>query len=367
MKRTLRFLRQATVASTLAIAACRADKQGSDVSVADAAAPVSSEGLRHVIATARIDPRFQPALEALRAAVDAGDDRRARAVLVRLLEMQPDDATLELARGFERILDGRDAVAALDLRLASRLDRSPGAPAVASIDFTAVSRDARAFEVRPGPATLHVLVSAIDERGDESRSSESVPIDTVQSFPVGPGEPSRLPLVELPFGLRPGSIATRAIVELELRSGSVRVTSGAVEGEPGADGRELPAMRVQVTSTEIVMLSRDLAASPLSGPEDLARLVAGGTCPRREALSIAVRLPPADRAAALDALARTAESLPEPALQSLAPALRWLAPGENLGEDAEAWRAWLIAHARGSKPRPELQLPRERAGASAGR
>lgn len=362
---TLRFVRPLIVALLGACAACRSDSQGRVADAFDVGAGDAGDAAPRVIARAPVEPRFQPALEALDAAVRAGDDRTARAVLARLLALEPDGGALEMATAYARILDGRDAVRALEFALDARYDRGPdktdkaGKAGKVGIDFTARSRDGRSFDVRPGPGTLRVRITSIDERGDESRSVESVPIDTIGALPVSQGEPSRIPLSELPFARIRGALATRVLFDLELRSGSVRPSDEPDAGS-GGEARDLPAMRLAVEGAEVTLLAGELASLPLAGADELAALVAGGTCDRRAALRVAVRVPRSERAAALDRLARDHDTIPEPALVALAPALRWLAPDENLGEDAGAWRSFLRTRARRSEPRDDLRLPRAR-------
>ena len=83
-------------------------------------------------------------------------------------------------------------------------------------------------------------------------------------------------------------------------------------------------------------------------------------------VSIAVRLPRSERPAALDALARASETIPEPALRALTPALRWVAPDEDLGRDPDSWRSFLRRRARTLEKRPDLILPRPKPNGLAG-
>jgi hypothetical protein len=132
------------------------------------------------------------------------------------------------------------------------------------------------------------------------------------------------------------------------------------------DGRALPAQRFRVAGGEVVLLAKELASLELTAAGALSAHVADGKCDPKAALSIAVRLPRSERHAALDALARICEAIPEPALSALTPALRWVAPEENLGRDTDAWRSYLRQRARGLEKRPDLILPRPKPTGLAG-
>ncbi len=309
-----------------------------------------------VLALGTVEERFQPAFEALQSALSAGDDREARAVLDRLYALGPTGTALEFARGFGRILDGRAAVSALDLALDAQFIRPPGGGSFARVSFVATARDGRNLVAHPGPGVLHVTVLVIDPAGALSRRVEVVPLDTIKELDVGPDRPARIDLVELPVVLPAGALALRAVFEVDLRAGSMR-SADEVVPESSRD-RDLPAMRWHVESSEVAVLAKELASQDLAAPGDLAQAALEGKIDRRKALVIAVRLPRADRDAALDELSRVSRQIAEPVISALGPALRWLATDVNLGEDTDAWRAFLRERAKSLQRESDLRLPR---------
>ncbi|MBL8858273.1 MAG: hypothetical protein JNL28_07220 [Planctomycetes bacterium] len=315
----------------------------------DARIASAVEGGR-VLALNDVDLRWRPALEALQAAVANGEDREARAVLARLYATRPTGSALELAQAFERILDGRAAVAAIELKVEAEYRREQGEQGFIVVWFTARTDDTRTFDVAPGPCNLRVAHASIDPTGAETRSLQTIPVQAPVRFLVTAGAPVRLPLAHMPFALQKGALASRATIDMELRSGAVRV-----------DEQELPAMRWHIATGEVVLLKSELAGLDLAGAGELAAHVLDGKCDAAEALKIAVRLPSSEREDALDELARAVRSIPGPALIGLTPALRWLVPGENFGQDADLWRAYLRHRAGRLGAPPDLRLPRARA------
>jgi hypothetical protein len=303
-----------------------------------------------------VEARFQPAFEALQSALNAGDDREARAVLDRLYALGPTGTALDFARGFERILDGRAAVSALDLTLDAQFIRPPGGVSFARVSFVATAHGGRSVLARPGPGVMHVSVFVVDPVGALSRRVEVVPLDTIKELDLGPEKSVRIDLIELPIALPQGSLALRAVFDVDLRAGSVRSADDVVP--EGSRDRDLPAMRWHVESAEVSVLAKELASRDLAAPGDLAQAALGGKIDRRAALVTAVRLPRSERAAALDELARANRDIAEPVMSALGPALRWLDTDVNLGEDTGAWRAYLRERAKSLEHEPDLRLPR---------
>jgi hypothetical protein len=337
----------------VALAACRSGS--TDASHEPVVLP---DGRSRVIGIHLVDPRFHPALEALQAAVDAGDEREARGVLERLYAMEPDGAALDLARGFERILDGRAAVAALDLRCESTFERPPRGSAFAKVTFSARVRDERHLFVRPGPGVLHVTTCIVDPAGGQTRRKELVPLADMGVLALSPGVDARIDLVEVPIVMPPNALALSVEFDVDLRAGSVQPGPDDAFAGSVSKGRELPAMRWHVEGSELVMLAKELARLDLSLPDDLVRAAQGTQVDRHRALAIAVRIPPAQRRETLDQLARATDTISDPVLADLAPALRWLADEARLGEDAASWRAWLRGRAKELDRGPALVLPR---------
>ena len=110
-----------------------------------------------------VPPEFVPALEAIRLSLADGDETTARRTLGFLLGRRPEGRTLELARGFERILDGRERTEWLDLRLEA-VER-PAEPAVYDLRLILAQHGPESLLLRAGGARPHLVVAACAERG----------------------------------------------------------------------------------------------------------------------------------------------------------------------------------------------------------
>lgn len=351
----------ASVAAALLLAACRnpggraaLPEQGELAS--GAAAPVALGPNP----AAGVDARFVPALEALQRAVGAGEDELARSLVAHLDSLGPDARVWDLTRTFERILDGRAAVQSLHLALACQPE--PLATVFAGDDpqargwrlvLAAENATSDRIELRPGPATLvatrtEVLRgSPLAPLGSQSSAQETRSFEGLRGLALGPGERAEIELARFFLSPGPRLSAVRLAFELDLRSGVVV-----------RDGRELPAMHLDV---EGVRVSR--AAGELDGPPlDLAALLerARGAEDAAAILDLAVRTELAPGEAGRAALEDALVELPRPALKLWIPAVRWLDSAEA-PTDVDGLRLWLrersAARAR-HVPRPDLVLPR---------
>ncbi len=305
-----------------------------------------------------VEERFVPALEALQAAVEARDDALARAVHERLMLLGPTGAALDLARGFERILDGRAAVRGLEARLECHwLPGADPAEGHCVLRLAAFAKDGVARTLEPGPATVRLRTATVDASGGLGQGEASSALPALARLDVPAEGRVAVDLARVPLRLAPNALAIRLSADVDLRSGTVRV-----------DGATLPAMHVAVTPGEVVLLHGRLLALGAADPGDLVRLAARAGAGSRELLELALRLRREDREAALDALA--AAALPEALVQPLAPALRWLAPGYQAGADARAWAAWLDRRAlrnAADRGRSEPRLPGPETGRAGAR
>ena len=343
-------LRTAAVVGTLAVlAACRS-AGGSGVSNADELEDAASLGW--------VAPEFQPALEAVQAAVEADDDATARAALDRVFWRGPTGKTLAVAEAFERVLDGRAALAetelALEIAPEPRDGRArPEDPDLHGLWFVARNRGAERVRLAPGPATLTTLHERLDARAAFSTTSAVRGYETLRSIPIEAGGEHRTRLLVFFLRAGEGALAERMTFRLDLRAGTL------VRGE-----RELPAQRFDVAASERVALSAPLAARGPARKEELVELVRAGHARARDALDLALRLPPEERGVVLDELAPLVERMPDPDLAELVPALRWLARDAEAGGAAAEWRALLRERTLRSKPdREGLVLPRLSTGA----
>ena len=318
--------------AALALAAC-------------ASAPPASRAQLEEPPPPELPPALEPGFEALRLAVEAGDDAAARAVLQGLLARRPTGKALEALRAYERILDGREAVRALSLSIAC----ARGGDGRWRVALRGENAAAEPVELEPGPATMRVELALVDRAGNERRSVAYRPLGPLGAVVLAPGEPFERELGREAIALPRGALAARLRLSLELRSGEVR-----------RGGRALPAMRLAVAGGEAVELDPSLAQD--AEPATARRLVEGalehGDAERL--LRLAVRMDAEQAAAALDLAAERVDALPLYVLGDLAPSLRWLSGEAGAGLDAQAWRAWLEtrdARRRARSERPRLSLP----------
>ncbi len=315
-------------------------RDGDDAGVRAAAARLHELGARNEdvaradeamrLTNARVEPRLQPALDALRAALSSGDDELARSVLRRLWALGPTGAAAEIAAVYQRILEGRDAVAGLDLRAECVWMPDPkiAGGGTCVVRLAARSRDGVERELEPGPVTLALTAISMDARGNQSQGSEARSFEALSRIAVPAEGVGGVDLAQIPLELPSGALALRLSAEVRLRSGTVREA-----------GRILPAQRVPVEHGELVLLAGRLLARGAAAPEDLAELAASPLASKRDLLDTALRVRRADRDAVLDSLcAFTGDAA---RVERLAPALRWLVPDAQGGADASTWSRWL--------------------------
>lgn len=297
----------------------------------------------------RVAPEFLPSLEAVQAAIQAGDDRTARAVLDQMLWRGPRGRTLDIAQAFERILDGREAVQALHIELVDTPAPQENAAARSyhALELIVRNDGDRAVEFSPGPATLITEHERLDVRAAFERTSETHTFEKLPSLDLDVGEEQRMQLLAFYIDPQERTLAERLFFRFEMRSGGVR-----------REGRDLPAMHVPVTEIEVVRLSEALAARSAAETAELVKLLDTGRVRTPDALDVVLRLPIAERASALKAVQARVHSLPETDIKELIPALRWLTGASEPGGDPAAWRKWLVrATAKTSEPRAKLVLP----------
>jgi hypothetical protein len=325
-----------------------------------------------------LDPSSLPALEALQRSVESGADEEARAILDRLMLRRPRGRLLEILEAYRRILDGRGLVSGLRLRLEYRPEpeapqaggsgekRSVAAPRdarFAHLFLVAESRAAGPIDLDPGPATLFVTRSTVDRKGMEDDAVETHTFPALKSLRIEAGKQAEVSLARFFLAPPEKGLASRLRFEIDLRSGMARIEtmrSGSSGSSRRSEGsREVPAMRLRASETEVCALDPSLAALPAATPEELLALVEGKTnIDLVGALSVALRLPPGERGRTLDLLTPIVVKVPVGVVQSLAPTLRWIAVTAEPGGDADAWRAWLRQRdGRKTKERPRLVLP----------
>lgn len=321
------------------------------------------------VSLAQVEPEFLAALETVQAAVQAGDDATARAILDRVFWRGPEGKTLAVARAFERVLDGRAALRELELVLESvpetevepQTDGSTPLPAVSQTNgahpserpalrglwLVARNEGLVPLVLAPGPATLVTTHQRLDVRAALASTSEAHSFESLKPLSVAPGGEARVRLSAFFLEAAPDALAERLAFHLELRAGAIR-----------RDGRELPAQRVVVRDLEACVLSEPLTARGPATADELEALLRGGRVETAPALELALRLAPEEREAALDAIAKHSRSLAETDMKELVPALRWLSRSADPGGDPVLWRALLERRALGTGARHgNLVLP----------
>jgi hypothetical protein len=272
-----------------------------------------------------IDATFVPAFDALTAAVDAHDDETARRILARIQARNPDGPTQRRADAFERILDGRDLVGALELRLVHELAETEGKILVF---FEARHELDEPLRVRTAPATLNLLLAGIDMTGFEHRTARTVTVDAIADFKVAPGGPTRIGLGD--FQLMTGTaLAVRGRWDLQLLPGEIRRA-----------GESYPATGFQVAPCTAGRLAAFLPTEAVE-PAELLRYLEGSEFSMPALIERTVRIEPKRRGEALDLLTPYMLAAAPLEVERVVPALRWLSGQRELGGDPLAWQGWL--------------------------
>jgi hypothetical protein len=274
-----------------------------------------------------VPPEFAPVLEMVIAALEDGEEVVAESALRRLLARQPTGRALEIARGLERILDGR--------RLASTLDLSLEAVEEGEVNgrytLTLIARQHGETEVvfRPGAARLRESLVVVNPDGHEHRNLKRLGIPFPEELRIPPEGEVRLVLVDVQLPAPPGLLAVAVRLRFTFLPGRFV--------EP--DGRLLPAQSVEVKDVELVRLASFLPTAPVD-PAELEAYVREGQIFVPSLMERAVRIPPSLREEALDLLAPHIEAMSLVELELLIPALRWLSRTVRPAGDPGAWRRW---------------------------
>ena len=300
--------------------------------------------------TSGVPPQFVPVLDAIRIALENGDELNARRSLAMLFGRRPTGRTLELAQGFERILDGRQRVRWLNLRLEAH--ELSGASGAFRLELVVSQSGPEDLVLHPGGAQLRVRQYAVDPDGHERRGArqDGVPFPKELRLPTG-GAEQRFDVAQLDLQAPAGVLAYSALLILEFLPGEF----------VGSDGRYLPVQHIPAPEIELVRLAGFLPTTPVD-PRELVRYVEEGRIYVPALMERAVRIPPEQRQLALDLLTDCVEPMIAVELELLVPALRWLARTRRPGGDPEAWRQWLLrrrslAEERGRPNWEGMQLP----------
>lgn len=335
----------------LALAACLAGGEGRTPAPPDEPAPALTSAAN------------EAAFRALAAALRAGQDAQAGAVIQRLRQGPLSAPERGLVESAEKVLAGRALVRGLALALRSEpLEDAPGR---FRLVLEARSSAAEPLHLALPPADLKRLRASIDVRGVEGLEFESKASHALADLVVPPGVTARTEVLtyELALGR---ALAVRERWRLEPRAGEIECA-----------GVRYPAQDVRVEGCERERLSPLVAAGPAEAGALAARLEAEAEAvpeaETRALLELALRTPPEAREAALAQLAPVVERLARTHPERVAaaePALRWWTQNRDLGPDAAAWARYLTVRARGAPAEPgagdALDLP-DRAREAEGR
>lgn len=291
-----------------------------------------------------------PAFEALRVAIEEGEDETARRVLRRLLARAPEGPARELAEAFERVLDGRERCRWIEGALQA-IEQPEVGPARYRLEVELTNHGPEVLTLRCGGGELVVRQVAVDEAGFDRRGALRNGVELPEVLVLEPGEPWRLELASLDLEPPGGVLAFSSVLRLELLPGEFLE----------ADGRYLPAQDLATPPLELVRLAGFLPTEPVP-PAELARYVRGARLQTPALLERTVRIVPEDRDEALDLLTPLMRDLPRVEQERLVPALRWLAGTPRPGGSPESWLSWLDARTTERSRRPEpawdrLQVP----------
>ncbi len=274
------------------------------------------------------------------AAIEAHANDEAQRIVARLRLFDLDSDARRKLVGCERVLRGRAALEETHLRLVSEL-------ADGHVTLTAeVSTPSTACVLRPSAPAVRLHWTTIYPTGEEERLTTTLAAPDLVELRLDPGDTRvvRLGRYPLPIGR---ALASRMRFDLELGAGEVEI-----------EGQRYPAMHYRVEACEVVRLAPFLPSAAID-PAELVSYVRGNSFRIEALLERAVRIAPARRREALDALTPVALGLDRVRLTAIAPALRWLSGNARFGADAETWRSWFEARAAelASGARPLLDLP----------
>jgi len=308
-----------------------------------------TESVTVAVAPEQVDPRAERALLAVERALRDGEDEVARSVLNRVWAQQPSGATAAVARRLDDLLAGREATAATELALRTRLLPQADGSAVVEVSLEARSTDGVERTLEPGSLALSIETLTVDAACVETRPTETISLSAV---PIACGASSQgVGLWKARWVLAPGAMASRLMLRLEIRAGRW------LQAE-----RILSAQAVPVTPGKAAMVAQSVTTLGAATGEELLELARSPDLTRASALRMAVRIPPEEHAAALRLLADASDVDVDPVLERLLPAVRWLCGPAEPPQTTDAVRR-LLRQSKASEPtRGELRLPRSPRG-----
>jgi hypothetical protein len=275
-----------------------------------------------------VPEKYLPAVEAIILAIEEDDNETARGILRALIRRGLDHSTMKLAKGFERLLDGRRRVTWLDLRLEAT--ENPDQPAQFRLELVVSHHGSEVLNFRPGGARLFVQQVAVGADGSGQRGSRRDAVPFPEELNLVPGEEQRFEVAQLHLAPPAGVLAFSSRLRLDLLPGQFRME----------DGRYLPAQNVDSPRVELVRLAGKIPNLAVE-PEELTSYASGAHPNQAALMERAVRIAPEHREAALDQLTALVARTDIVTLESLVPVLRWLSHTDSPGGDPKAWRSYM--------------------------
>ncbi|MEZ5977156.1 MAG: hypothetical protein R3F34_02940 [Planctomycetota bacterium] len=310
------------------LAACGSPRSGASGSVR-----VENE------AVSPIDPRFEAALDQVRAALDGEETEVARQILAGMLARRPEGLTLETVRRYVDIVDGRAIFEATDLELTVEADPDRPGGTLARLHVATTLRDEAALDVPPMIATR--TVTSLDASGVERAATSTAVFDAAVGL-VLPVEGDEREFVVAHADLPRGQVlAVREVWTLDCLAGHVVF-----------EDRRLPLRSFRIEAPVKEWISSNIARSTIEPAEvgdflsDPAAFEARGEAFTARLLERVLRVPKDRREELVAVLAESAEKLDDLARARLLPAVDWLL---GCADDATAER-WAQALASVVEP-----------------
>ena len=312
-------------------------------------------------------------------ALASGQDELARRVLQRMRAVHHDEGTVAWIVGVEGVLEGRRLLESLTLTLEIKTDETEGIRR-RTLMLVAETAAGEGVVLHMTPPVLRCRRSWLDTRGNGGHSDDGVGLDWLDTLTLPGASRLEFPVMSLD-GARGPVAAMRERWDLEMHYCYI---------EQG--GRRFAVNAPSVAGTERYLLASQLSLGPL-GPEPLLEMIGQTEPPHIERLvERAVRIPEAEKGAALDQLTPLVMRLSIARTELIAPVLAWLAEGSGeayyepdspfatsvdlgsvrklrvgnlmlaprfLRSEPQAWKRWLELRlaAREVKPRSPLELP----------
>ena len=257
------------------------------------------------------------------------DDMALRTMSGEVPSAENVEAALKMAEGFERVIEGRNRLNAVELSL--ELVRLAGQERV-KVVLVATSEWTTELHLEPGAGRMEILRSSLEPRmGSERRDARITALERGVVVDIPAGGTSRTTIAEAPVEVPVGSIATRMEATVEFNGGTVS------DGDLMLPMREIVAGPGKRTDFPVHI------PAGLVEPLELVELAERGNAPLPAILERAIRIAPSRRAETLDRLGKAARTMPIESFRVLVPAIRWIVGTNEFGRDEGRWRDWLIS------------------------